>query len=205
LAAADCVSLLNDDTFVTGHEDGTLGLWVSEKKRAMSMMEAAHGYHHHHHRDGSSAGMSASSVARGITSLDCLKGSDLAASGSCDGHLRLWKVQRPMTTKRSDTDEPCMQEIATIPNIRGYINDIAIGPRGRFCVVAVGQEPRLGRWGRVANAKNRFAIITLRRDTDDDAEDDEEEGSDGPKTKNPAPSSTSSSSSEGEESESESE
>jgi ribosomal RNA-processing protein 9 len=36
-----------------------------------------------------------------------------------------------------------------------------MGPGGKFCVAAVGQEPRLGRWDRVPRAKNRFAIIKL--------------------------------------------
>ena len=45
--------------------------------------------------------------------------------------------------------------------IHGHINSIAMGPGGKFCVAAVGQEPRLGRWDRVLRAKNRFAIIQL--------------------------------------------
>jgi len=46
--------------------------------------------------------------------------------------------------------------------VHGYINSIVMGPEGKFCVVAVGQEPRLGRWDRVARAKNRVAIIRLK-------------------------------------------
>ncbi len=60
--------------------------------------------------------------------------------------------------------------IGKIP-VHGYINDIAIGPKGRFCVAAVGQEPRLGRWDRIPSAKNRFAIIPLRDNIDDNEED----------------------------------
>lgn len=62
-----------------------------------------------------------------------------------------------------------MEAIGEVP-VRGYINDIAIGPKGRFCVAAVGQEHRLGRWDRVPKAKNRFTIIEL-RDTDDEDDD----------------------------------
>lgn len=53
--------------------------------------------------------------------------------------------------------------LESIP-VHGHINDVAVGPEGRFCVAAVGQEPRLGRWDRVARAKNRFAIIRLRKE-----------------------------------------
>ena len=62
----------------------------------------------------------------------------------------------------------------------GFINDVAIGPRARFCVAAVGQEPRLGRWDRVPSAKNRFAIIPLRENVEDNEDhiDDEMQGHD---------------------------
>ena len=45
--------------------------------------------------------------------------------------------------------------------MHGHINSIAMGPGGKFCVAAIGQEPRLGRWDRVPRAKNRFAIVRL--------------------------------------------
>jgi hypothetical protein len=53
-----------------------------------------------------------------------------------------------------------LEPIGAVP-LHGYINDIAIGPKAKFCVVALGQEPRLGRWNRVAKAKNRLAIVKL--------------------------------------------
>lgn len=56
--------------------------------------------------------------------------------------------------------EAGIKPLDTVP-IHGHINGIAMGPGGKFCVAAVGQEPRLGRWDRVARAKNRFAIIQL--------------------------------------------
>lgn len=57
----------------------------------------------------------------------------------------------------------------------GYINDIAIGPKARFCVAAVGQEPRLGRWDRVPGAKNRVAIVQLSREDNGKSESEESE------------------------------
>ena len=58
--------------------------------------------------------------------------------------------------------------------MHGYINDIAIGPKAKFCAVAVGQEPRLGRWNVVGKAKNRVAIVKL----DFEGSDDNAAGSD---------------------------
>ena len=62
-----------------------------------------------------------------------------------------------------------LDSIGKIPLI-GYINDIAIGPKARFCFAAVGQEPRLGRWDRVPGAKNRVAIVQLSRENNDESE-----------------------------------
>lgn len=73
--SADCVSVIKDDWFVTGHEDGNISLWTTEKKKAVATVQAAHG-----------------PTSPMIVCCDALKGSDLAASGSSDGYLRLWKV-----------------------------------------------------------------------------------------------------------------
>jgi hypothetical protein len=70
-----------------------------------------------------------------------------------------------------------MEALDKIP-LTGYVNGIAVGPKARFCVVAVGQEPKLGRWNRIAGARNRFGIIRLRTDEEIDADRDVEEGGD---------------------------
>ena len=159
VASADCVRIMKDDWFLTGHEDGHLGLWMTDKKRAVSNIEQAHG----------SIGM----VPRGVSAIDSLRGSDVAFSGSYDGYLRLWKLQMGETL-----DSRGMEAMDKIP-VTGHINGIAVGPRARFCVVAVGQEPKMGRWNRVAGARNRFGIIRLRSEAEvaadqDDGEADEE-------------------------------
>lgn len=57
--------------------------------------------------------------------------------------------------------EQGIEPVAAIP-IHGFINGIAIGPKARFCVAAIGQEHRLGRWHKVARGRNRVAIIRLK-------------------------------------------
>ena len=76
-------------------------------------------------------------------------------------------------------EERGIEEINRIP-LHGFINDVAVGPKARFCVVAVGQEPRLGRWDRVSRAKNRFGIVRLRRDESDGFSEEDTSGK-GPK------------------------
>lgn len=156
VASADCVRVIKEDWFLTGHEDGHLGLWMTEKKRAVATVDFAHGHH-----DGN--------VGRGINALASLRGSDLAVTGSCDGYLRLWKVMMGQTL-----DNRGMEPLDKIP-LYGYVNDIAVGPKARFCVVAVGQEPRLGRWNRISGAKNRFGIVRLRSEEDVKADKDDEQ------------------------------
>mmetsp|Transcript_38774 Transcript_38774/g.93721 ORF Transcript_38774/g.93721 Transcript_38774/m.93721 type:complete len:512 (+) Transcript_38774:54-1589(+) len=153
VSPADCVRVMKDDWFLTGHDDGSLSLWMTDKKKAVKTFDQAHGV------DGS--------VGRGIYSLASLRGSDLAVSGSYDGYLRLWKVAMGSTL-----DSRGMEELNRIP-LSGYVNGIAVGPKARFCVAACGQEPKLGRWHRVPKAKNRLAIVQMRWDNDDESEEEE--------------------------------
>lgn len=160
VSPAECVRVMRDDWFLSGHDDGSLSLWMTEKKKAVKTIEFAHG--------------STGSVGRGICSVGSLRGSDLAITGSSDGYLRLWKVMMGSTL-----DSRGFEEINQIP-LCGYVNGIAIGPRARFCVVATGQEPRLGRWNRVAKAKNRFGIVQLRSSEDSlDSDADDQQDADG--------------------------
>mmetsp|Transcript_35974 Transcript_35974/g.85748 ORF Transcript_35974/g.85748 Transcript_35974/m.85748 type:complete len:491 (-) Transcript_35974:22-1494(-) len=145
VGSADCISAIQDGWFVTGHDDGRLALWREEKKRPVGdVITAAHGY------EGTSDGSK-----RSVVCCDGVAMSDVLATGSNDGHLRLWKV--------STGECAGINPLESIP-MHGHVNDVAVGPEGRFCVAAVGQEPRLGRWDRVARAKNRFAIIRLRNE-----------------------------------------
>jgi ribosomal RNA-processing protein 9 len=147
--AADAVTVIKDDWFVSGHEDGLLSLWMSDKKRAVSSVEHAHG----HDSNGGN---------RSVVSLASIKGSDVVASGSYDGYLRFWKVQ-----SGRKLDERSISALCTVP-LHGFINGIAFGPKAKFVVATVGQEHRGGRWERVARAKNRLTIIQLEDSTPKD-------------------------------------
>jgi len=157
VSSADCVSAVNDGWFLSGHDDGHLSLWNVDKKRPVDTVELAHGH---------TAG---ASLPRGIASIDALAGSDVAVTGSSDGYARFWNVK----TDDYDNNERGLESLGRIP-LHGFINDLALGPRARFCVAAIGQEPRLGRWERIAKSKNRFAIVRLRKEDDDDVFEEED-------------------------------
>lgn len=158
--AAESISLVKEDWFLTGHQDGHLSLWLTEKKKAVLTVANAHGFDE-------------GGVGRSIVSVSALRNSDFAASGSCDGFLRFWNVETGARLQ-----ERSLQPAFTVP-LSGYVNSIAFGPRARFCVAAVGPEHRLGRWARIAGAKSRLAIINLRNpDLVDDIDVDQEKGLD---------------------------
>ena len=148
VGGAECVSSMRDGWFATGHDDGRLALWKEEKKRPVGSVVVAHG------RIGGAN--DTGGVARGVMCCAGLPLSDMLATGSNDGYLRFWRVS-------TDESESGIKPLDAIP-IHGFINSIAMGPGGKFCVAAVGQEPRMGRWDRVPRAKNRFAIIRMHGD-----------------------------------------
>jgi ribosomal RNA-processing protein 9 len=79
VGSAECITAIQDGWFVTGHDDGRLLLWKEEKKRPVGdVIKAAHGQEN--------------GVARSVISCGALGLSDVLATGSSDGYLRLWKV-----------------------------------------------------------------------------------------------------------------
>jgi len=51
----------------------------------------------------------------------------------------------------------------------GFVNGMAFARSGKFLAAAVGQEHRLGRWERIADARNSLAIFPLPVTTADTA------------------------------------
>jgi ribosomal RNA-processing protein 9 len=76
----DTVSMINDDHYVSGQMDGSLYVWSNFKKKPVCIVKAAHGKE------------TENGQGRWIVSVAALPYSDLVASGSSDGKLKLWKV-----------------------------------------------------------------------------------------------------------------
>jgi ribosomal RNA-processing protein 9 len=147
--SAECVAMLYNDWFVTGHQDGQLALWNTEKKKSVASVECAHG-------TTVLDDTAKTVIGNEILSVSCCRSSDLVATGSRDGYLRLWEARTGKTL-----EDRGLEPVGSVP-LHGYINDIAMGPRGRFCAVATGQDHRYGRFGRVPRGLNRFVIVSLR-------------------------------------------
>ncbi len=118
--------------YVSGSESGSLSLWSANKKKPIYNVRDAHN-------------------GKWITATASLSSTDLIASGSSDGALRLWRV---------DVDDQYVEEVAHL-SVNGYINGLAFGGSGKVCVAAVGNEHRLGRWEKIKGAKNGLQIVRL--------------------------------------------
>lgn len=141
-ASIDAVAVFRGgQQWISGGDDGHLSLWTMMRKKPVEILRDVHG---------KSASSAAGDECRGwIHSLACARGSDLAASGSGNGFIRLW-AQR----------ERHLEALGSLP-VNGFVNSLSIAPSGRFVVSGIGQEPRLGRWSKIAGVRNGIVIHRL--------------------------------------------
>ncbi|EDW91082.1 U3 small nucleolar RNA-interacting protein 2 [Drosophila yakuba] len=135
----ECVKYINDEHFVSGGMDGAIGLWSALKKKPICTTQLAHG-------------VGENGVANWITAIAVVVNTDLVATGSCDGCVRLWQTN-PNARK--------MHLIQSI-SIAGFINGLAFNADGTKLFVATGQEHRLGRWWRLKEAKNQVVVVDVK-------------------------------------------
>jgi len=139
--AVDAVTALQSETYVTGGQDGNLHVWSADCGRPIASVSQAHG-------------------SSWISALSCHRNSDFVMSGASDGFVRCWKLTSSNAVsgskKRKRAENMALQPLQCLP-ISGVINQIAESER--YWVCAVGQEHRLGRWERHAQAKHGISII----------------------------------------------
>lgn len=168
----ECARLLNEQLYVSGAQDGTLALWMQvsvcsnrlcpcyqfydptlctliswrqTKKKAIAQVPNAHG-------------------GSWITSLGCLPYTDVLASGSSDGAVRIWQAVTSATgssLSSSSSAQNSLRQLKEVPVV-GYVNALSFArASGRFLLAGVGQEHRMGRWTRIPAARNGVHLITL--------------------------------------------
>jgi ribosomal RNA-processing protein 9 len=137
----ESVSMISESHFVSAAQDGSLSLWRGAKKKAVATVPNAHG------------------IGFWMNSVSSCPYTDILASGSSDGAVRLWQVQ---------SDEPMLQQVAEVP-VAGHINSLDFGASGSILACAVGQEPRLGRWTVQKKARNGICIIRLKDSVAEDS------------------------------------
>ncbi|XP_037932404.1 U3 small nucleolar RNA-interacting protein 2-like, partial [Teleopsis dalmanni] len=132
------VKFINDENFVSCGVDGSLCVWSAMKKRPLCTVREVHG-------------KQTNSDANWICAISCVVNTDLIASGSCDGFIRLWQ---------SSDNGKKLKQILEIP-MNGFVNSLAFNNDGTKLYAAVGQEHRLGRWWRDKEARNKIVVIDL--------------------------------------------
>lgn len=77
----DVVALIDEDTFVSGGDNGSISLWNAGKKKPLYTKMRAHGYE----------GMG-NEVCKWISALAVVPFTDLFCSGSGDSVIKLWAI-----------------------------------------------------------------------------------------------------------------
>lgn len=139
IGSIDAVKLINEEHFLSCGDDGQLCVWGTKKKKPLCTVEFAHGI------------AAQNKEPNWISSISTLTNTDLVASGSQDGYVKLWKC---------DNGFRSLSPILNIPVV-GFINAMAFTSDGDYLIVGVGQEHRLGRWWKIREAKNGILVIPL--------------------------------------------
>ncbi|KAL8696201.1 MAG: hypothetical protein Q9224_002919 [Gallowayella concinna] len=171
----DRVAMIDEETFVTGSDNGGISLWSLHKKKPVFTVPVAHGLDPPLKPEEASAEevpdlkVPGEPQPRWITALATVPYSDLILSGSWDGWVRIWKISedkkriekvgvlgKGVEEENGDVEMLDMKEIEGEDkgggSVRGFVNDIEVferGDRGKdgLCVVvAKGTEHRFGRW-----------------------------------------------------------
>ncbi|KAL9104075.1 MAG: hypothetical protein Q9163_000927 [Psora crenata] len=176
----DRVALIDNETFITGSDNGSLCLWSLHKKKPIFTYPLAHGLNAALKPEEASAEMHLGPdfkvpkpQPKWITALASVPFSDLVLSGSSDGLVRAWRVGEGKKTIEAvgvvgevgSAGQDGEEEVA----IRGIINDLEVFQRGgrgveTLCIVAaVGTEHKLGRWTKVQGRSGAVILEVPRK------------------------------------------
>ena len=148
--SVDAVSILTTESVLTCGADGNLCLWKETQKKPVATIKAAHGF------EGDDSGLALS--PRWMSSMSCVKMSNLAATGSFDGKIRLWNA---------NADDHELFEVGSL-SCAGFVNGLAMS--SKLLVAGTGTEHRLGRWWRLKGPLNKVIVYRLSGLEDETAE-----------------------------------
>eukprot|EP00877_Chromochloris_zofingiensis_P005416 jgi/Chrzof1/14876/Cz09g19070.t1 len=128
-------------------------VWSQLKKKPISIYRGAHAKCQSTHSGTATAAegswaVAGSDASSWVQSVAVCRGADLAASGAGDGAIKLWAIEQ---SKHGGAGS--LRQLGALP-APGFVNGLAIAKSARFVLAAIGQEPRLGRWGHSSGARN---------------------------------------------------
>lgn len=160
----ECVAMIDEVTFVSGGDSGSISLWTTQKKKPVFTQALAHGIDEAHV---DTEDMPTVRKPRWVTAIGALRYSDLFASGSWDGSVRLWKLDAKLksfallgtipapgvvNSIQFCTPAPDFQAGATWARSAEDTEEPSNKARGQtqtktvLLVAGVGHEMRFGRW-----------------------------------------------------------
>ncbi|KAJ3218131.1 pre-rRNA processing protein [Dinochytrium kinnereticum] len=184
----DVVAMVDENTFLSGTDSGSISLWNTNKKKPLYTRTRAHGPKY----DDENSIEENAGNCNWITALASNPFTDLFASGSCDGFVRLWRIVDDRKSFAAlcklpavgfvnsirfftapaligDSDDMPAEEDASQMNAGALRRAIArkreeVSKKTKnvlHLALGLGQEHRMGRWWREKAAKNRVEIIVL--------------------------------------------
>ncbi|KDR77359.1 hypothetical protein GALMADRAFT_246747 [Galerina marginata CBS 339.88] len=178
----ESVAMIDETTFISGGDSGSIGLWNTQKKKPIFTQALAHGFN-----EALSESEGVIKTPRWITALASLRYSDIFVSGSWEGDIRIWKLDSKLKSFSLVGKVPVpgvinSLQLLSIPKSfletstwasqsNSSTSDQTVGSIKRkgpaanpFLLVAgVGQEHRLGRWISVkeGGAKNGAVVVAF--------------------------------------------
>ncbi|KAH8828164.1 WD40-repeat-containing domain protein [Flagelloscypha sp. PMI_526] len=155
----ECVAMVDEHTFLSGGDSGTISLWSMAKKKPIFAYPLAHGYEIQEIVTIDDEDAGTVRKPRWITSLASLRYSDLFASGSYSSSINIYKLSSlsnipgvinslrflsPPRTFWESQDAWWRENSSLAPSYD--VAGAAQGAKPLLLAVAVGQEHRLGRW-----------------------------------------------------------
>ncbi|KAH7882919.1 WD40 repeat-like protein [Phlebopus sp. FC_14] len=160
----ECVAMIDEINFVSGGDTGSICLWNTQKKKPIFTQPLCHGFH-----EVQSSTEGVVRMPRWITSIACLRYSDIFASGSWEGDVRIWKLDSKLKSFSHIGIVPApgvVNSLQLLPLQKGALEDAlwaapatqevsstvmdtnvkVTGVQSVLMVLGLGQEHRLGRW-----------------------------------------------------------
>ncbi|MCJ1339033.1 pre-rRNA processing protein [Bachmanniomyces sp. S44760] len=155
----DRVAMIDEETFITGSDNGSLSLWNQHKKKPVFVLPLAHGFEPAQTHEEAFAEEDAAKMKipgrpqpRWITALATVPYSDLILSGSWDGAIRIWRISEDKRkieglgtvgsseiaaagdddedAAPSDNNNKKNKNGKGISLVKGYVNDLSVFERG---------------------------------------------------------------------------
>lgn len=160
----DCCSMIDDQLFVTGSDNGNISLWSTNKKKPLYVEREGHGRDDPLTPSAASGETDPNTVKppvpqpRYITSIHAIPYSDVFFTGSWSGNINIWKITE---------DHRKFQLLGSIDGVKGIVNKMSVEETGQrsketyALYAAVSKEPRLGRWLKVKGGKNGLVSAVI--------------------------------------------